>query len=564
MKETPQTLWFIGVAAATVLLAVFTQPSDATFDVDSLRGKPLTDVFEPELAKSLKIVKFDEETATLREFEVAEQDNVWTIPSQGGYPADAVEQMAEASTAVMDREILALASQSAADHEKYGVVGPSTSLEVGQTGVGTRVTLSKGDGSALVDLVIGKEVKDADDQRYVRRANQDVVFVVEIDPNSLSTKFEDWIEDDLLALSTFDISQVRIKDYTSELIQQGMRIGVSLDQRSDMTLAYDDSESAWVSKELLGFNMASKAFAPIELAEGEELNTEVLNDLKSALDDLRIIDVEKKPSGLSADLKAGEDFFENQASMLSLMGRGFAPTTNQEGEFEVLSTEGEVVCSLNNGVEYVLRFGNLQVSDDAESADVQGEASEGDDSRADLNRYLFVMARLNKAMIDSPDLEAVPELPAEESAEAMAEKTDELSEEAVSTEGEEDSPETTNEEQADNSLETLKAEREAIIDRNQRAQDEYADKIANAEERVEELNARFGDWYYVVSNEVFEKIRLGRDDVIKQSESDEDASASAQNPNVSQFGAPGDPVPGLPDLSGLGDSSETETDAAEE
>ena len=51
-------------------------------------------------------MKFDAETATPREFEVAEENGLWTIPSKDGYPADATEQMAEAANCLIDREIL--------------------------------------------------------------------------------------------------------------------------------------------------------------------------------------------------------------------------------------------------------------------------------------------------------------------------------------------------------------------------------------------------------------------------------------------------------------------------
>ena len=80
---------------------------------------------------------------TLSEFEVAEQDGLWSIPSKDDYPADAAQQMAEAATSLMDRKILGVASKNAGDHEQYGVIDPlSPKLEQGQKGVGTRVTMS--------------------------------------------------------------------------------------------------------------------------------------------------------------------------------------------------------------------------------------------------------------------------------------------------------------------------------------------------------------------------------------------------------------------------------------
>ena len=53
---------------------------------------------------------FDEDTATMRPFKVAQVNGVWSIPSHSNYPADAREHMAEAATALLDLEILSVAS----------------------------------------------------------------------------------------------------------------------------------------------------------------------------------------------------------------------------------------------------------------------------------------------------------------------------------------------------------------------------------------------------------------------------------------------------------------------
>lgn len=507
------------------MLAIASRPSDATYEVDQLIGKPLNRAFEPDEAKSLKIVRFNEESATLREFEVTEQNGVWSIPSQGGYPADAERQMGRASAGVMDREVLQVVSQSAADHAKYGVVAPSENLEVGQTGIGLQVTLAKEDGSALVDLVIGKEVKDATGQHYVRRASQDVVFVVEIDPETLSTDFSDWIEGDLLGLNAIDIAQVRIQDYTAELIPQGMQIGIDWDRRSDMTLRYDDEGSAWASEKLQSFSSETRGFESFELSEEETLNGESLDALKSALDDLLIVDVEKKPAGLSANLSAGDDFLKDPQSQMSLMQRGFAPAPMANGKTEILSSEGEVTATLKSGVEYVLRFGGLQT-------DMTGGAEAAEGEAEIVNRYLFVMARLNEALIEKPSLEEVPDLPEEDAIEETEET--EGDEEAVPEESDTDDTQ---------EREALVAAREAVELHNARLTDEYKNKVAAAKQRVEELNSRFGDWYYVIADETYKKIRLGRDEVINVAEKDEEKPV--EDPN-----APGAPLTGLPDLSG--------------
>src|SRR5688500_16335035 len=169
MSENAKTITFVAVGILAIVIGLVTQPKSAELDDNALLGQNLTDEFaSPDEAKRLRIVRFNEATADLRNFEVAEKDGLWSIPSKNDYPADAAQQMAEAATSLMDRKILGVATKSAGDHEEYGVIDPlSPKLEAGQKGVGTRVTLSDVNNKPVVDLIIGKAVKDADQQRFV-------------------------------------------------------------------------------------------------------------------------------------------------------------------------------------------------------------------------------------------------------------------------------------------------------------------------------------------------------------------------------------------------------------
>src|SRR6478672_5164299 len=244
MSETAKTVTFLGVGFVAVVIGVLSRPSVAALDQNSLIGSNLTHTFDaPEKAKRLRIVRVDEDTAERHEFEVAQQNGLWSIPSKDGYPADAAKQMADAATSLMNRKVLGVASENAGDHEQYGVIDPlGEKLEAGQKGIGTRVTMWDDANASLADLIVGKPVRDQEGQRYVRKAGQDVVYVVEIDPAKLSTKFEDWIEKDLLKLNAWDLQQVQVKDYSSELVPvvtQDGRVTVQLtsDPRSEMTLS---------------------------------------------------------------------------------------------------------------------------------------------------------------------------------------------------------------------------------------------------------------------------------------------------------------------------------------
>ena len=62
----------------------------------------------------------------------------------------------------------------------------------------------------------------------------------------------------------------------------------------------------------------------------------------------------------------------------------------------------------------------------------------------------------------------------------------------------------------------FKAEHDRIVKENKRKQDEYDEQIAKGKARVKELNERFADWYYVISDDVYNKIHLTRNQAVRK------------------------------------------------
>lgn len=593
MSEAAKTCVFVLAGALAISSAVFFNTQSRPPDVRKLVGTVLNKDIDVDAPRRLEISKFDRATASVRQFEVAEVDGVWSIPSKENYPADAVQQMAEAATCLFDRKILRVAGESAEKHQEFGVVDPlSSKLDSKSVGVGTHVKMLDADDAPLVDMIIGKAVKDNPTQRYVRAAMQDVVYVVELDPTKLSTNFSDWIEADLLKLSAMDLRKIFVNDYSADLslgVGAGGRpvLQVARERRNEMTLDRTADGSPWVMEKILKEDDAQQGMIEDKLAEDEEVNQEAVNALVTGLDDLAIVDVARKPEGLSADLKAGEGFLNEEEAISDLMGKGFIPNPEQKTGAELLSSEGEVVCTQRNGVEYVLRFGQLQVSTDAaatgdqeeDSADApaegaatpaEGEAAdtadaEKEDEGANLRRYLFVMARFNEDAVEKPVYKELPPLPAEETAEADeagdaedAAAADESAEDAADAaadapaegeaEGEaaadaaDDKPDD-EKPAADAEREKIEAERKQIEEDNDRVREEYESLISSGQEEVAALNARFGDWYFVISNDVFKKIHLGRDQVVKKKAPPAAEGEGAEAPSATS---------GLPGLEGLG------------
>jgi hypothetical protein len=584
-KDAKKTLTFVLVAGMAVLVAWEPwRPAPLDTSVPPSVGQKLfPDFTNPLAAKSLEIIKFNEDTASIRDFKVAQTKGLWSIPSHSDYPADAKEHMAEAATALMYLKILGLASDRPGDQKEYGVITPDPAkLKVGMTGVGTRITVKDGKDKVLADLVVGKQVKNQPGQHYVRRADRDQIYTVGITTDKLSTRFDDWIEKDLLKLAAYDVRQVELNDYSSQagISAQGRPV-LEIDKRNKIKLDFDDSKSQWSLVEMNGFDEKGQPQA-IKLAADEELNTQKLNDLKTALDDLQIVDVERKPKGLSQDLRASDEFLNNAEAMQSLGERGFIPVAPRAGDpREIYSSEGEVTCTTKEGVRYVLRFGNL-----AGGSTPEEKAEDGKPPKSAVpNRYLFVMAQFDDSQIPKPELQPVPgekpaaddkSKPAEEKPSAQKPATEKPADAKpadkkpadkrpadkpalkrvpeTKTAGQEpqdaakseikptaadakpqdakapDASATPQEgetkEPAEKKPATPEEEEKLAIERdNKRKQDDYDAAVKRGQDKVKELNDRFADWYFIISDDVYKKIHLGRNDIIKKKEAEKSEDA---------------------------------------
>ena len=561
MSEIAKTLTYLGSALVISAVAFFTRPGPMGVAPPPEKGKPLFAEFtDPYKATSMRIVRFDETLGEISTFQVAQKAGRWVIPTHEDYPADAEDQLKDAATSLVDLTVIGVASDTAGEHALFGVVEPNPGeTTIGEKGVGTLITMKDNRGEDLAGLIIGKQVKDSEDQRYVRVPGRDRIYTVKIDPEKFSTQFEDWIEKDLLDLYAMDIKQIVLKDYSVDTARtlDGRMAVTNYEQRSDISVTWNVSDFKWELDELKEFRDGQ--LQPVELQPDEELNKETLDGLKDAVDELEIVDVERKPEGLGADLKADKGFLNDNEGALSLIERGFYPVPINN-QIELLCSDGEILVRTKEGVEYVLRFGGIEgVTTGTEDIDDAGK----------LKRYVFVSARVDESNFPYPELEPLPKQPGEpnqpptlneadkpeetstgetsqdneaEAADtaASAEKADTPADksngDAATTDENKDEVDGAEDAEGasdDDAGDELADETERIVKENERKINEYKENRKKAEDKVEELNFRFADWYYVISDDVFSKIHLGRDDVVKKKE--EEADGDEESFDIESF-----------------------------
>jgi len=502
MKELHKTLIFVAVALLLTGAAAIRLPGRSAPDaVFNDQGKPFFPSFtEPRACTDLEVVDYDPTTATAARFQVKFKDGKWVIPSHYNYPADAKDRLAKTAAGVMDLTKDTIRSDRVEDQEELGVIDPLDVQATSLKGRGKRVTLRDVSEKVLADFIIGKAVneeaakkRDSATQHYVRVPGQKRTYGVNVKAD-LSTKFADWIETNLLKLDTFKVRRVKFDNYKVDL-EQGVQPGESL------TIERKDSSGPWTIS--------------VEVPPGQELNTEKINDLTTALGDLKIVGVRPKPAGLTRDLRTGEKGITlTQSAVLSLQGKGFYPT--RDGR--LLSNQGDVIVATEEGVVYTLRFGEVVFASGEElsagveeSAEKEKEKTKKDAKKpegAAESRYLMVTVAFDPTLIPEPKPEPEPPLTIPDDPFQLAP----------------DDPKRIAEEKA----EKEKADRrKADLDK----------KIADGKKRVDELTDRVASWYYVTPGTSFRSIALDRAALFK---------AKGEKP-ASPGGMPGMP-PGMPNF----------------
>jgi hypothetical protein len=300
-----------------------------------------------------------------------------------------------------------------------------------------------------------------------------------------------------------------LDDYTLGAVESGGRIRVEQNRKSRIDLTYDDKDAKWSLVKLESF-ADGKTAKEEKLPEGDELASGKLNDLRNALGDLKIIDVARKPAGLSAELKAEEKFTADSEAVTSMQQRGFLPLKSGD----ILSTDGETIVGMKDGVEYVLRFGaGTTVAGDTKD-DAKNDAKEGETAGETAGRYLLVMARFNEGLLEKPQLDPVPDAPEEPVKKDAPEGKDGEKKDGDAAEKLKAADE------AEAKAQAALEEKRRVERENRRKQDEYDDQVKAAQKRVRELNSRFADWYYVVSNKEYAKIHLTRDAIAQKKEAE--------------------------------------------
>ena len=523
MNETVRTCTFVAGAVLSLIAARIAgpgvpKPPSAFSQVGSLFYPDFQDA---DAAKSLQVVNYNPDTATLRIFGVEQgPDGVWRVPSRNNYPVDGKERLGKTATSILGIKREALAGQRKNQHVEFGVLDPLGESVSDYQGVGNRVTLKDGkDGKTLADLIIGKEVKGRTGYFYVRNPTEEQTYIAKVSID-VSTKFADWIEADLLKLDGTKLRNINIEKHSVEFTPEG---GGSLTGKESNRLSRTSSADKW---KLEGLDEAT-----------EEVNEEEVRKLVQSLDDLKIVGVRPKNEKLKKRLQDDQGLALDDRTRREMeeIGFFFVRMPDRKG-MAMISQEGDLVAVTEQGVAYEMHFGSVfsgseeeveagfikqtdeKADGEAKAEDKKAEEKMGDDKKNDSrkikSRYLFVQAQFDpSALGPKPESPVKPEAPAEEVKPDAASPSDAPAD--ASTVENVEKPEPAEKPDPKKAHEAALAQYDVDVKKYEADLNAYEEKVKTGEKLVKDLNRRFADWYYVISGDSFENLRQGRKTLVK-------------------------------------------------
>ncbi|MCH1494417.1 MAG: DUF4340 domain-containing protein [Rubripirellula sp.] len=555
-SQTGRTMTFALVAAGCIAItAIFkTMNQPASIEEYGKMGQEFYPEFtDPTSATSLQVSVIDTDEVKPMKFSVQQASNgQWVIPSHHNYPADAEDQLAETASSIIGIKRGAMISRWASDHAKYGVVDPVTdSVSIDEVeGIGKRITIGGPDDTTLASYIVGKKFEDSNNEYYVRHPDEDETYIAELDIN-LSTKFTDWVNADLLDITSGDVLRLDLNDYSIDEIQG------TITGNDQSVLTRPTSTDDW---KLAGLN-----------EETEQVKNSAVTDTLNALSNMQIVGVRPKQPGLTADLQIDRSAVQSQQALnqltTDLLSRGFILQPNRENQelLELIAKEGEMFVGAADGLLYRLYFGRAFTGsnedlefgmsstdapdEDKNAPDTSDETENEDEAESDQDgeqeetptgnngRYVFVRVNFDPTLLGELITQPVePQEPAEiktlqdkiAAAKDQPEETDETEEPSEASDSE-PSAEAEAEETDEQKLARLQEEFSAAQTAYQTqltAYEEYQQKIEDGEKKADDLNRRFALWYYVIPGDSYDKLTLKRANVVEPKSAD-DAGAEA-------------------------------------
>lgn len=477
MNVSTKTGIFAGVALLLLLGAIVLHPTEPDAELASDTDKPFFPAFtNPADCREIQVEEANPKSGAVSRFNVKFTDKGWIIPSHQNFPVDKQNQVAEIAGQFIGLKKEQIVSESAADHDKYGLNAPDSQSPADSRG--RLIEFKDATGQTLAKFIVGRQPEEAYGKRYVRLPESPRCYQVTLNL-TLSTKFQDWVQTDILELGAQQIKGITLNNYRI----QGGFLSANVSARETLVLSRQDKD--WL---LEGLN-----------SETEELDTEKLkSSVLRTIDLLKIYDVQPRIEDLRKFIEEGKIRPTPDSTSQAFVESSFLHFANgfwrgdpKPGAADprpcLMGEEGEIRVHHEDALRYTLRFGKPVMRQDVDHD--TGTTSE--------KEYIHLMVVVDYDASLSPE----PTLPPKPEDYVAREERD-----AVDAEG---NPKYPNE-QKKRSADWDKANNTLEADKKK-----WKTTLENAEKKAQRLNERYAGWIYLVPADEFRQIRLNRADLVR-------------------------------------------------
>jgi len=223
MNGAFRTTALMGILAAAMIAgALYYYPKTAEIVVDAKVNQNLFETYETNDVRSISITQFSNDSNRIEQFRLRRKGERWVIPNVGDFPATRIARIGEVAKSLLDRKVLSLATEDEQGHVEYGVIDPTESANSpNRSSLGMRIDLLDRNKGDIANLIIGKAVPGSNDgvpRYYVRVPGQPAVYELEVPKQIFKTRFQDWVDPNLLELpppgsTEVAISKVNVDQY---------------------------------------------------------------------------------------------------------------------------------------------------------------------------------------------------------------------------------------------------------------------------------------------------------------------------------------------------------------
>jgi hypothetical protein len=441
------TFLMLAIAVVAAIAAASVYPWPESVIVSEAVNKPLFDEFNTSNVRSIRVETYNDDRNEIERLMVRRKGEEWILPGHNNFVADNGRQLGAAVNLLLDKIVLEKRSDNQEDHLKFGVVDPADiNSAVNRSSLGKKISLSDRNNKELASLIVGLPLKNDPKQlkHYVRIPGQPGVYVVDIDPRSINPDFRAWVSPNLLKLS----QATRLKDITVN------------SYRLDANNLNDAKRENLYQSQIVVGEQTAELNLKVANEDGELTESkpnagqrQMIQQAAGSITSIPFTGVIAKPKSIARALRNPDKATES-STFDSMLQKGFrvASFENQTWQFD--ATGGSINVRTADGVVVSILIGAID--------------NQTRNNSLKLNHYLMLVAGFDKSLIPEP------EKPSDEK---------EDSDDQVDSNGKD----------------AQKAYLRKVADREK--------QVKIGQQRAAALNESFSRWYYVVSEDVVDRLR---------------------------------------------------------